>query len=250
VELTNEQIEKLLKRHLRAILDTVEADRIMSVSPMSEADLEHHLEALSYLETKARKELAAGDYRRISRHVDVLLKENRLIVQKWSETYRALCRELLKTHAEGLQIEQQRLLGFHEPGAQHTFFCGSEAEPEGRLLSEIIDAYVEQQKKARRWTRRTEQDVGSFFRLLLEIIGNPRVNTIDQMMMRNFKEVLLQRSRGTVEHAGNVQTEKSLSMSTGNKVLRRTALLFKWAMKNGYMRHNPAEGLLTQPKNK
>jgi integrase len=257
----------LLQQCLQKWLAEAEEDRAMRTRPLTEEELENQLDSLSYLETDAREDLALCEYRRVSSYVDDLLAENGIQdIEKDSQTYRNLCRGLLRTHIKFLEIEQRRAVGYYEPSAE----CSQDHSTEKQIrpdikplvltscsptLSEVIKNYSEEQQRGNRWTAKTAGETQASFTLLLEIVGNVPVNTIPNL--RDFKNKLLTlppnyrkspkfRDKSLTEllalaEAGKI--EKTLSVITINKHLTRATSLFKWAVNNGYMERNLAEGL-------
>ena len=90
-------------------------------------------------------------------------------------------------------------------------------------------------------------------RLLAEVLGDVPVADINNVSMRHFKETLLMlppnlrknpayRDKSIAEVLA-LGVTKYMNPSTINKQLDRAATLFKWAVQNGYVVRNPAEGL-------
>lgn len=262
----------LLEQCLKQWLAEAEEDRTMRTRPLTEEELEEHLETLSTLEIEARETLALCDYQRVAARVDELLTEHKIEgVTKDSESYRNLCRELLKSYIRFFEIEQRRAVGDYsqeaptqravgDPTCQPTGPMSPSVEPKEQspVLSEVIKRYSEEQKRGNRWTAKTEGETQASFALLVEIVGNVPVKTLaNQGALRDFKSKLLTlppnyrkspryRDKSIPEllamaEAGKI--EKTMQVLTINKHLTRAASLFKWAVQNGYMDRNPAEGL-------
>lgn len=133
--------------------------------------------------------------------------------------------------------------------------ASAESEPQSPVLTEVIKQYSEEQKLGNRWTAKTAREAQTSFDLLIELVGDVPVKTLSHL--RDFKNKLRAlppnrrknpqyRDKSIAEiismaEAGKI--EKTLSVITINKHLTIATSLFKWAVKNGYMDRNPAEGL-------
>jgi integrase len=254
MDLTKEQIDRLLKKHLREVLDESERDRVMSSRPLSAADLYDHLEVLSLIASQTREELARNEYSRIGRYVDDLLAENGVEgVDRKSETYKTLCRELLKVHVKALEVEEKRAVGDYSGEAEVDLPAPAvqETAEEGETLSKIIDLYVTEGRRAERWLPKTEHQVISSLQLLQEVIRDLPVSQIDHAVLREYKETLLalppniRKSPAyrdlSIPDILTLKPEKTMSLITVNNQLTRASALFGWAVKNGFMDRNPAE---------
>ncbi len=264
----------LLEQCLKKWLTEAEEIRAMRSRPLTDEELEDELDALSYLETDAREELARCDYSRISRYVDELLIEHGIdSVKKDSEAYRMLCRDLLRTHARFLKIEQRRTVGDYETeiGGPSVSTAPIEVQTAtsvrtdssqtagpaevSPVLTEVIKQYSAEQKRGNRWTTKTEGETKASFDLLVQIVGDLPIKSISNL--REFKNKLCSlppnyrkspkyRNKSIaqlLEMADAGTIPKTLSVTTINKHLTRATSLFKWAVQNGYMDRNPAEGL-------
>jgi integrase len=270
-----------LEQCLAKWLAEAEEDRAMRTRPLTEDELEDHLETLSLMETESRETLAFCDYEKISKHVDELIIENEAAlvaagingIAKDSEPYRKLCRDLLKTYVRFFEIEQQRTVGDYghisetgsrievlpqvqTAGQPVTASSGlTSQEAPSLVLTELIKQYSDEQKRGNRWTAKTAGETQASFALMVAIVGDVPIKTVTNL--RDFKNKLLTlppnyrkspkyRNKSITEllsMAEEGKIEKALSVITINKHLTRATSLFKWAMQNGFIDRNPAEGL-------
>lgn len=109
-ELSDNQIEALLKSYLEKILREDERDRSMEgkKSWQGVEDPDEHVDAMAYLQHDCRRELAIGNYSRGSGAVDRLLKERGIKLDRDGESYKKLCRGMMKLMINHLEIDIRR----------------------------------------------------------------------------------------------------------------------------------------------
>ncbi len=110
MNLSEEKLQSLLDQHLRKALSDDEEKRLSS-GRIDPYDLDDELEALTYIKTDFREELALNDYQGVIPHVDDFLKEHRVKLDKKSKDYTKLCRELLKVNIKILDVVEKRSVG-------------------------------------------------------------------------------------------------------------------------------------------
>lgn len=129
----------------------------------------------------------------------------------------------------------------------------------GGKFSTVVKAFVEEYVRAGRWTEKTWKENEAVFALYIEIAGDLPVDLIDYQGIRKYKEVLSQvpanrnkikRYRDkTIPEILSLPNVKPMAVNSVNKNLIRLSQMFKWAVKNGYLKNNVAEGMsLPQPK--
>ena len=108
-ELSDTQIEALLKSYLEKILRQDERERSReSKSWQGVEDPDEHVDAMAYLQHDCRRELAIGNYSRISGAVESLLKEKGIELDRDGASYEKLCRGMMKVMINHLEIEIRR----------------------------------------------------------------------------------------------------------------------------------------------
>ena len=108
-ELTDTQIEELLRSYLKKILAEDERDRVLGKkSWTAEEGLDEHVAAMAYLQHDCERELAIGNYSRAFGAVDRLLVEKEIELDRDGLSYRKLCRGMMKVMIEHLEIDMKR----------------------------------------------------------------------------------------------------------------------------------------------
>jgi len=108
-ELSNTQIEALLKSYLKKILQKDERDRSAERrSWKGEEDPDEHVDAMAYLQHDCRRELAIGNYSRGIGAVERLLNEKGIELDRDGDSYKKLCRGMMKVMINHLEIDIRR----------------------------------------------------------------------------------------------------------------------------------------------
>lgn len=120
-------------------------------------------------------------------------------------------------------------------------------------FSELQDRYLEEIAKAESWTEKTLAENLSIFELFTRVVGDIDVSKIDRKVLSEFKSTLMKlppNINKSPKYAGKSLQEilaskpaKTLSTNSVNKYLRRVSGIFNFAVRNGYMPSNPAEGI-------
>lgn len=182
-----------------------------------------------------------------------------------------MSRELLKAYGEILKVRIKRASGDYsqtdeelipalerphssvQPVSVGHAVVPREESTGSVKLSEVIEQYLIEVEKGGSWTNNTKNENLKIFELFIEIEGDLPVGRISARLMSAYKSKLMcippninkmPEYRGmTVQEVINSKPEKTLSVSSVNKYLNRMSSLFKYAVKNGYMNLNPAEGM-------
>ncbi len=117
------------------------------------------------------------------------------------------------------------------------------------LLKKVIEIYTAEKQSG--WTNKTKMEVAGVFRMLLELLGNVDVTTIDRPTLVELRSDLLKvppgfyvkNRNGSVRDAVKKATGPGLSIKTVNKHVARIGSLLKYCHELGYITHNPATGL-------
>lgn len=256
-ELSKAEIQKLIQDHLKEALEETELYRASIDKPLDEQEVRDDLEAMSLLKSDFKEYLATCDYRKVEKTVDSLLEEKGIELSKDGDSYRLLCREMLKSNVEYLDQYEKIVKGemplIQAPeNTQPNRVIQAEEEP-SEPLSKIIEQYVTEQERGGNWTEKTKEEFLACLGLLQEVIGDVSVKSIDFPVMRAYKEALLRLPTNskkskkyrdkTVQQLLEMKIPKPMSTTTVNKYLNRASSLFKFAVRNGFMDRNPAEGM-------
>ena len=109
-ELTQVQIKALLQSHLKQSLEEDERKRPPGKKRRKEGeDLDDQLDALAYLQYDCHRELAIGNYSRVTGAVERLLVEKGIELDRDGFSYRELCRQMMKIMINRLEIDMRRI---------------------------------------------------------------------------------------------------------------------------------------------
>lgn len=254
MNLSTEQLQSLLDQYLRKALDDDE-DRRLSSDRIDPDDLDDEIEAISFLKSDRREELAVSDYYNISHSVDEVLKEHSIELDKESKSYQKLCRELLKVDIKILEIAEKRTVGDYsdELSASSSIAQPKSLPDDSQKLSEVIPKFISEFVKAGRWTEKTQSENEAVFKLFKEISGDLPINQYDHQAIRQYKEALskLPANRNKIKEYRDKTIDEILALpdvepmavNSVNKNIRRLGQLFKWAVQNGYIERNVVEGM-------
>jgi len=110
-ELSDTQIKALLQNYLDQILAEDERKGALErKSWQGEANVHEHTDALAYLQHECRRELAIGNYSRVTGAVDLLLKEQGIELDRDGMSYNKLCGGMMKGMINHLEIHIRRSL--------------------------------------------------------------------------------------------------------------------------------------------
>ena len=283
VVLPPERIKELTLRYIRETLDNDEKCRAMAGSVLvGSTTLEGmtFLESSNMKADEARaisqsvsRWLRQADHSLMNSLTEKLLQQEGVEVDPESETYRTLSRELLKAFQSILQVRIRRAKGDYSVPDQEIIPQLKEAvqvpqfaqvvqpvavpsetsEPPAMKFTEVQEVYVAEVEKGESWTEKTKSENLSIFALFVQAMGDLAVDKIDRKLMVNFKSIIMKLppnlNKGSkykdksIEDIIASNPEKTLTVNTINKYLRRLSGLFNFAVKNGFMLTNPAEGL-------
>ncbi len=190
---------------------------------------------------------------------DDLLADQGINLDKSSDSYFALCRNLIRSAQEGFRRAEAELQGDYTWQPSDPVLKGlpesSEAistvsptpQSDTPVFSVVFDKYLEERKPP----KQTAMDFTTYVRRFKEVNGDLRVDKIARSHVREFKDALLKlpahqnkahRAMTVPELLKAVQgTEyKKLSRGSVNKALNAIKAVLSWAVTNGYIESNPA----------
>jgi hypothetical protein len=253
--MTPNEMNKILDIRTQQILDDDEQERITRDRIIDDDEINDDLFILGSFKSEAREQLAKSDYRNVTEVTDDLVAEHNLRLSPLE--YKTLCREILKRTISIYEIQERRTVGdyvqFNPSGS-----IGSTIAPtvtdQGRLLSEVIDHYINERKES--VSDKTLNEYRGNFSILLKAIGDIPIKAIDRETMSQYKGILTQLPENmnqrkayrdkTVQELLNVDIPEKdrMAKENVNKLLRRSAELFNHAKRNGfYTAENPATGI-------
>ncbi|WP_229593036.1 site-specific integrase [Pseudodesulfovibrio sediminis] len=255
-----EEIQAIADNHIRTLLNDLEEEWATS-SPSSEASMEHDFVGLDEDWEAYWEDLQKRDYRHVRETVDQLIQNHGLDLDQNNDAYKRLCRAITQSSLEFCEIAKKRLQGIYRDrfaqtpqivGISHT--TQEESQGEGVPLTQVIDAYTQEQTHAGRWEEKSKKENHACYQLFLEYAGEEiTTGQITYPLMRDYKTALMglppnmKKAKAyrdmTIHELLTMDIEKTMSTTTVNKYLNRIATLFKYALKNGWMQINPAEGM-------
>lgn len=260
-KLSNDQIKELVHRYIK---DSIESwDKAFYENRDEELPGFRPYEVIDFYED-IRQQLVDGlnfgDFSMFEQPIAEFLMENGVDeIDKESVEYRKLCAEIYKAESQLMPMHKKHMLCdfsykkqlsdvfpdlFKKPTEKH------KVDEEGALLSEVIQNYVAENEKSN-WTKKTKQENEFSLNLFLEVLGNVPIKTISRRQVSEFKAVLqkLPPNRNkvkkyrdkTIQELIEMDIDRTLSVSTINKILTRIGSLFKYAIQEGFIEGaNPA----------
>lgn len=119
-------------------------------------------------------------------------------------------------------------------------------------LSNMINAYSDEQVQGGNWSPKTEQENKAIFALLIRVIGNFPCRELSYSILRKYKTTLIRLPanlnkspayRGKTIAEVVIMNCRPMSVTNMNKSLSRVSSLLRWSVKNGFIQTNFAEGL-------
>ena len=121
-------------------------------------------------------------------------------------------------------------------------------------LKTIIDKYVKENLRAKKWSPRTIVSYRNYFKLMVEFTGDVPIETVTAKTMQDYKDLLTnlpanffksKRYKDTpLNRVKHMKTgDGGISVNTINSYLTAASALFDYAVRNQFMSHNPAKGL-------
>ncbi len=173
-ELSPAEIQKLIKQRFEQALEEDETNRT-NRKTLGEEEWMHKWSLNETFLSETKEDLAKSDYHDVSGAVEWLLSDNGLDVNKESENFKRLCREMLKVEVKILEIAKRRDLGDYEfeetvfPQAP-TFSPEQDNRPT-ETIAEVIKHYVSESEA--NWTPKTKAEiVDGSLALLVETVGD------------------------------------------------------------------------------
>lgn len=192
-----------------------------------------------------------------------------------SASFKILSRELLKGFRDVLKVRMKRASGDYSktdaelvpvlqeekqqvvyvPAPVQPVVVGNakQEEPASMLFTEVQARYVVEMEKGGNWTYKTKEENERIYELFVTIEGDIPVDKITRQFLSAYKDKLMRippnlykmkEYRGmSVDEVMASNPEKTLAVNSINKYIRRMSGMFNYAVKNGFMLSNPADGM-------
>jgi integrase len=271
-QLDQKKIQELVHAHVKETLEWIENEPLTRDKPISLEEAHAHADIISGMAQELHKSLVKGDFKQVSHIADRLLKDENLEdTDKESIPYKRLCRELLKSAIELSKVDVARTLGDYDmqyptsegQGVSPSVASAETIQPKESsvTLEELINTYMQENIKAQAWAQATINDYNTISKVMQRFIGEDTpVHKINHVVMRDYKEVLqclpprfitLKKYEGMTADdvkALELPPDETISVKSINKNLTFVTSLFNYAVTNGYMDMNPAQGMKIREK--
>lgn len=198
-ELTDSQIQQLIKKHFRESLERDERERVTVSRAKTHDECQKDYEECSVVRQAYEWYLAHSDYENVGNGVKQILAEEKIELSPDSYSFRKLCREYAKATVSEMDVLIERLNGdygkadelakvFAEPaenrppatlpnsnGSVPTPQNDAYTATDGKALSEVMAIYVDDKKTEGRWKPRSEVEFRPCLQLLMDVIGDVSV---------------------------------------------------------------------------
>ena len=265
--MTDEQIRKLIDDFKNDKHRELEDQRAMGIGVPDRRDMEdpeiyppmcYGQQYVNLYEDKDRcsEALILNELRYIEPTVDELLESRGLPLDKQSLKYKRLCREMLKAWINFCDIEMDRIQGIcREPvrptgsdktssltGITDSNATGKDIQTQKSMtLLELINLYSQEKMRKNEWTVKTQGEMFTIYRRLLDIVGNIDVELINDTTankyvttlaglpsnskVKKYKEKIVFQMVEIAKRDG----DKTLATKTMNKNIEAVSSLMKWA---------------------
>lgn len=126
-------------------------------------------------------------------------------------------------------------------------------------IAEVFKLYKEEMLRAGLWRVKSQHDIEASIKTLIELVGDNPLSEFTPPACRKYKELLLKypihrhkdlRLKGlTFQNILKSKlTYNTLSVTTINNQIRKVSTFFNWAVKQGYLYHNPMQGMKVRQK--
>jgi integrase len=266
--MTEKQIRKLVDDYFHKTLREVEDGRAFGYGiPADEDAIDGALETHDWFIHEHKKALSLNKLEVIEHQVESLLQTHSIELDKGSDEYKKLSRELLKATIEVLKVERERLTGNYDndfDDVMHKRPSRDAISPDerGKALSEVIQEYMREKKATNAWIEKTSLENKSIYDLFLKIVHmllceddtDIRELSNSRETIVEYRELLRLLPSNLTKRFGGMPIKEVLEITKGggaepmssrtrNKHLQQVSSLFKWCVERGYIDRNPAEGL-------
>ncbi len=126
-------------------------------------------------------------------------------------------------------------------------------------IAEVFTLYREEMLRAGLWRVKSQHDIEASIRTLIELVGDNPLSEFTPPVCRQYKELLLKypihRHKDLRFKELTIQniiksklTYSTLSITTINNQIRKVSTFFNWSVKQGYLNHNPMQGMKVRQK--
>ena len=258
-ELSSDQLNALVRDFFTHLLEQDEKSRIESgYFPVCE-EYNEQLMSWEYWESEFTFDLAHSDYTRVNTFLNQYLKERGIKLDLESDSYieNKLLRECLKYLKKYARIAYQREIGNYDYDIDNPPPIEPLANPVlntdvVKEVKKISDLYMEFEEDNPQWKIKTKDDYSSSIKLLIRIIGDIPISSINYETMREYKNTLIKlppninknpryREKSIEEILSF--SDRPVSINTVNNNLSRLSTFFNYAVRREFLDKNYTEGM-------
>ncbi len=126
-------------------------------------------------------------------------------------------------------------------------------------IAEVFKLYKEEMLRADLWRVKSQHDIEASIRTLIELVGDNPLSEFTPPVCRQYKCLLLKypihrhkdlrfKSLTFQNILKSELTYNTLSITTINNQIRKVSTFFNWSVKQGYLNHNPMQGMKVRQK--
>ena len=269
-EVTDESMQEIIREYLNKSLNALDTLRLDIPKPKNNTldileipQIDRKLSA-----AMAKIYLENRDYLAKAHHLDNILQEKAIALDKESREYKTLCRSLLMADVEIDRIEDEREKGnynndydrfleklFQKPVQQHLVQHNATSSINHQTLASIVIArYIKLHGRVPEdWNEKTSNDIKSIFNLFIRICGDKPMEAYTSEELQNFVEDVSKLPPNinkspkyrdkTIDEILAMDIKKTIAQNTLKKRIDWINILFEWARKADYVSKNRTEGL-------
>lgn len=270
--MTDDQIRGLAEEYLHEGLMELEGNRASGYGPKDEDSLDAHLLGCEEGIYQYREALSYNDIESMAPVVDELLTRKCITLEKNSLEYGKVCREFLKAAIQVLEVEKERLVGNYDNKYDRSFdrlthpstpAAAIEPRDGGKTLSNVIKLYADEKASKKDWSYKTKLEMDGIFRLVLLVIGDRDIRTLDRTTFISFasaldklppnlfkKKTYKDKQIDDILKMVERVSAKPMAVKTRNKVVQSISTLMEWCADQGYVEKNYATKLSAKDNEK
>ncbi|MBF0466329.1 MAG: site-specific integrase [Nitrospirae bacterium] len=216
-----------------------------------------------------KRDISSNELKLAEGYAFNFLERHNINLDKNSEVYRKLVREMGKALIEAFKIEKERVSGnFNNPHdnilqnlldnpieqEQRVITKPSKLKKPEKHLTDVIDELIREKVAQNAWSKKNEYELRIFYKDLPEIIGNKLIMDYTKTDFTDYVELLKKmpthvkkipsysgKSMGDIAELirnGSLKKDKTLKETTIRKYLIQVNMVFEYARQNAYITTN------------
>lgn len=191
-------------------------------------------------------------------------KSAKLLATKWASKVDSLFTQIRSAIFSDAQVQDliEKSLAFRTPAPSLPAIPLSVSIPsiehpkpaiESKPVSQVIEEFLKEHKLPGKWRDKTAEEMTRSTTMFVKVMGDSPIREIDRKAMVDYIEKLsrlpanmstLVVYRGkSIEQILTMNVTEPMSTASVNKYLSRVNCLMIWAVRQGYIDRNPADGL-------